>query len=67
MFNKDKVQVYPVETWHYHDNSGMPPTLIYYSPKLPPNDCVYWTQDGPDMKGFKAGVLYDAISDEEKL
>jgi len=63
MLGKDKIQVLPVETWHYHDNSGMPPTLIYYTSELPQNECIYWTQDGEQMDGFKMGVLYDSIPD----
>ena len=43
MFGKENINVIPIETWHFEDNTGLPPTLIYYTPELPPNECIYWT------------------------
>jgi hypothetical protein len=55
---------HPVETWHYKDNSGLPPAFICLS--IIPNEFIYWTQDGEDMKGFKLGTQMNMISDTEK-
>jgi hypothetical protein len=55
---------HPVETWHYKDNSGLPAAFICLS--IIPNEFIYWTQDGEDMKGFKLGTQMNMISDTEK-
>ena len=45
-----------VETWHFRDGSGVPPAFVMLN-IAGIKDEIYWTLDGPDMKGFKLGFL----------
>ena len=44
-----------MQTWHYPEIKGLPPTLVLLPIKDLNEEMFFWTEDGPDMKGVKIG------------
>ena len=51
---------YPIKTIHFKDRSKLPATIIVFPiENLCKSGFVFWTPDGPNMKGFKFGFELD--------
>jgi len=44
-----------MQTWHYPEIKGLPPTLVLLPIKDLNEEMFFWTEDGPEMKGLKLG------------
>jgi len=44
-----------MQTWHYPEIAGLPPTLVLLPVKGLNEQMFFWTEDRADMKGVKIG------------
>ena len=55
-----------METWHYEDATGVPPCGSILPIKGHIEEILFWTLDGPELKGFKAGYEVPIHEQREK-